>query len=69
MTWEPLQTSTNRGPQPRKKKKNKEFSEIQIFFKTSSSSNEVLSKVFKPPSSTLEVYKEQKSIGSSLNAP
>jgi hypothetical protein len=50
--------------------------EIQIFFKTSFSSNEALSsskealsKVLKPPSSTLEVYKEQSSVGSSLNAP
>jgi hypothetical protein len=45
------------------------FREIQIFFKTSSSSKEALLKVLKPPSSTLEVYKEQSSVGSSLNAP
>ena len=41
---------------------------ILISFKTSSSSKEALSKVLKPLSSTLEVYKEQSSIGSSLNA-
>jgi hypothetical protein len=41
--------------------------EIQIFFKTNSSSKEALLKTFKSPSSTLEVYKEQGSIGSSLN--
>jgi hypothetical protein len=43
--------------------------EIQIFFKTSSSSKEALSKVLKPPLSTLEVYKERSSVGSSLNTP
>jgi len=47
------------------RKREKEFLEIQIFFKTSflskevlSSSKETLSKVLKPSSSTLEVYKE-----------
>jgi hypothetical protein len=45
------------------------FLEIQISFKTSFSSKEALSKVIKPPSSTLEVYKERSSVGSSLNAP
>jgi hypothetical protein len=59
-----LQTSINRGPQPKKQKK-KIFLEIQIFFKTNSSSkevisssNETLSKALKLPLSTLEVYKE-----------
>jgi len=64
-TWEPLHISINRGPQPR----GRGILEIQIFFKTSSSSNKTLSRVLKPPSSMLEVYKEQSSIGSSLNAP
>jgi hypothetical protein len=64
-TWEPLQISINRGPQPKERRSLK----IQIFFKTSSSSKEALSKVLKPPSSTLEVYKERSSVGSSLNAP
>jgi hypothetical protein len=64
-TWEPLQISINRGPQPREKR----ILELQIFFKTSSASKEALSKVLKPPSSTLAVYKEQNSIGSSLNGP
>jgi hypothetical protein len=31
-------------------------------------SKEALSKVLKPPSSTLEVYKERSSVGSTLNA-
>jgi hypothetical protein len=46
-------------------KKKKKILETQIFFKTSSlskevlfSSKEALSKVLKPPLSTLEVYKE-----------
>jgi len=47
----------------------KGFREIQIFFKTSSSSKEALSKVLKSPSSTLEVYKERSAVGSSINAP
>jgi len=64
-TWEPLQISIIRGPQP----KGRGFMQMQIFFKTNSSSKEALSKVLKPPSSTLEVYKEQSSVGSSLNAP
>ena len=64
-TWEPLQISINRGPQP----KERGNLEIQIFFKTSSSSKEALLKVLKPPSSTLEVYKQRSSVGSSLNAP
>jgi hypothetical protein len=55
------------------------FREIQISFKTSSASKEALAlslqarklsqRVLKPPSSTLEVYKERSSVGSSLNAP
>jgi hypothetical protein len=60
-----LQTSINRGPQPKKQKKKKKFLEIQIFFKTNSSSKEVISssnetllKALKLPLSTLEVYKE-----------
>jgi hypothetical protein len=59
-----LQTSINRGPQPRIKER-EEFLEIQISFKTSSSSKEALSlskeallKVLMPPLFTLEVYKE-----------
>jgi len=64
-TSEPLQISINRGPQPRERG----ILEIQIFFKTSSSSKKTLSRVLNPPSSTLEVYQEQSSIESSLNAP
>jgi hypothetical protein len=55
------------------------FREIQISFKTSFASKEALAlslqarklsqRVLKPPSSTLEVYKERSSVGSSLNAP
>jgi hypothetical protein len=66
-TREPLQISINRGSHPRGKKK--EFLEIQILFKTSFSSKEILSKVHKPPSSTFEVYKEQRFVGSSINTP
>jgi hypothetical protein len=66
-----VQISINRGPQPRGRR----ILELQISFKTNSSnketlslssSKEALSKVLKSPSSTLEVYKEQNSIGSRL---
>jgi len=56
-TWEPLQTSINRGPQPRRKER-EEFLEIQISFKTSSLSKKALLKVLKPHLCTFEVYKE-----------
>jgi len=64
-TWEPLQISINRRSHFRQKEK--ELLEIQNFFKTNTLSKEALSKPLKPPSSTLEVYKERSSIGSSLN--
>jgi hypothetical protein len=48
-----------RGPHTRQKK--------MIIGDTRSSSKKILSKALKHPSSTLEVYKEQNFVGSSLN--
>jgi len=45
----------------------KKFFKTQLFFKTSSSSNEALSKALKSSSSILEIYKEQSFVGSNIN--
>ena len=66
MTWEPLQAFINRGSHPRQKKKETSL-RYKIFFKKNFSNKEVLSKAIKPPLSTVEVYKEWSSVGSSLN--